>query len=353
MQVVAREEVLDDVAAVAQTEHEVIETRRRVALHDVPEDRPASDLDHRLRSDGRLLAETGAMAACEDDDLHDVPSTCTRGMMAVLAEVGRARRPARQTSSRGGSAAPVASRPARMARRGWRRRARGPRRRGLRAPRRRRLLGRRGDRASRRPRRAVLTVLAGDPEAADDPPGSWDEAAGFTTAAAAAAARREEDRAACEHLGARPLWLPFWDRDYGLEQPEPAVREELRSALAEAETVLVPGWPLWHEDHLWVAEQAPRLCPRVGPGRRLRRAALCALGPTAGDRLADGGRRQLGSARREPRRPAGQASRGRGLRHAATAPRRGHPPTPGDLGSPPRQRACRLAERLDPLWRAP
>ena len=102
----------------------------------------------------------------------------------------------------------------------------------------------------------MLTVLAGDPEAADVPPGSWDEAAGFTTASAAAAARREEDRAACEHLGARPLWLPFWDRDYGLDRPEPAVREELRSALAEAETVLVPGWPLWHEDHLWVAEQA-------------------------------------------------------------------------------------------------
>jgi LmbE family N-acetylglucosaminyl deacetylase len=108
-------------------------------------------------------------------------------------------------------------------------------------------------RAARRGARVeVLTVLAGDPEAADVAPSSWDEAAGFATAAAAAAARRDEDRVACEGLGARPRWLPFWDRDYGPERPEPDVRSEVASNLAAAETVLLPGWPLWHSDHLWV-----------------------------------------------------------------------------------------------------
>ena len=42
----------------------------RVDLHDVPEDRLLADLDHRLRPDGRLLAEPGAEAAGEEDDLH-------------------------------------------------------------------------------------------------------------------------------------------------------------------------------------------------------------------------------------------------------------------------------------------
>ncbi len=102
----------------------------------------------------------------------------------------------------------------------------------------------------------VVTVLAGDPGAPDVAPGSWDEAAGFATAAAAAAARREEDRAACELLGARPVWLPYWDRDYGIERPVDAVHAELGSALAGADVILVPGWPLWHEDHRWVTEQA-------------------------------------------------------------------------------------------------
>jgi LmbE family N-acetylglucosaminyl deacetylase len=107
----------------------------------------------------------------------------------------------------------------------------------------------------------VVTVLAGDPDARDLGPSSWDEAAGFPTAAAAASARRDEDRAACELLGAQPVWLPVWDRDYGRERPEDAVRAELESALADAGTVLLPGWPLWHDDHRWVARLARAAAP--------------------------------------------------------------------------------------------
>jgi LmbE family N-acetylglucosaminyl deacetylase len=102
----------------------------------------------------------------------------------------------------------------------------------------------------------VLTVLAGDPQAPDVAPGAWDEAAGFAEAAAAAAARREEDRTACGLLGARPQWLPYWDLDYGVDRPTAQVRADVRAALGDAGTVLVPGWPLWHPDHLWVTELA-------------------------------------------------------------------------------------------------
>lgn len=111
----------------------------------------------------------------------------------------------------------------------------------------------------------IVTVLAGDPSA-PGPPGAWDEAARFTTAGEAVAARQEEDRRACELLGARPVWLPFWDQGYGLEPPESEVRASLAEALAGAETVLVPGWPLWHDDHRWVAEQA---LAAVGDGSRV------------------------------------------------------------------------------------
>ena len=52
------------------------------------------------------------------------------------------------------------------------------------------------------------------------------------------------------------MWLPFWDQGYGVERPESEVRASLAAALAGAETVLVPGWPLWHDDHRWVAEEA-------------------------------------------------------------------------------------------------
>ena len=57
---------------------------RRVVPHDVPEDRLAADLDHRLRDPLRLLAHPHAEPAAEDDDLHlaPCPSVDTRGVRA-------------------------------------------------------------------------------------------------------------------------------------------------------------------------------------------------------------------------------------------------------------------------------
>ena len=46
-------------------------------LHDVPEDRLAADLDHRLGPCVRLLREPGAEPAREDHDLHRSCSSWT------------------------------------------------------------------------------------------------------------------------------------------------------------------------------------------------------------------------------------------------------------------------------------
>jgi LmbE family N-acetylglucosaminyl deacetylase len=100
----------------------------------------------------------------------------------------------------------------------------------------------------------VVTVLAGDP-ASRDPAGRWDARCGFDSAADAAVRRRREDARACALLGARPLWLPFADEQYSMPDPG-AVADALAAAASEAEVVLVPGWPLTHDDHAWLARLA-------------------------------------------------------------------------------------------------
>lgn len=99
---------------------------------------------------------------------------------------------------------------------------------------------------------AVVTVLAGDPSSAA-PAGEWDAACGFATAAEAARARRAEDREACRLLGAEAVWLPFPDGQYG-RAPDDEVWPALEAAIAGADTVLLPGFPLAQPDHRWLAE---------------------------------------------------------------------------------------------------
>ena len=67
---VIEEIFLDDVAFVAQAKNELGMTVVGVRLHDVPEDRPAADFDHRLGSIFGFFAQTGALAAAQDDDFH-------------------------------------------------------------------------------------------------------------------------------------------------------------------------------------------------------------------------------------------------------------------------------------------
>jgi LmbE family N-acetylglucosaminyl deacetylase len=97
----------------------------------------------------------------------------------------------------------------------------------------------------------VLSVFCGDPGSAA-PPGEWDRKSGFQSEGEASRVRREEDRAACSILGARPRWLPFGDEQYDQRRDEQQVGTALVAALAGADAVLIPGWPLQNADHLWL-----------------------------------------------------------------------------------------------------
>jgi LmbE family N-acetylglucosaminyl deacetylase len=98
---------------------------------------------------------------------------------------------------------------------------------------------------------SVITVFAGDPESSR-PATPWDRRFGFQMAGEAARARREEDRRACALLGASTVWLPF-DDHYGRASGDDEVWEAIRGAIGHADTLLVPGFPLDHRDHVRLA----------------------------------------------------------------------------------------------------
>jgi len=97
----------------------------------------------------------------------------------------------------------------------------------------------------------MLTVLGCDPESAA-PTGGWDRRGGFTTEGESALARREEDRRACATVGVAPTWLPFGSVDYERHGDEAGVRRAVTDAVAGADLVLLPGFPLSHPDHEWL-----------------------------------------------------------------------------------------------------
>ena len=97
----------------------------------------------------------------------------------------------------------------------------------------------------------LLTVLGCDPDSVA-PSGGWDRRGGFATEGESARARREEDRRACAVLGATPVWLPFGSVDYERHGDEGDVRGAVAAAVARADLLLLPGFPLSHPDHEWV-----------------------------------------------------------------------------------------------------
>jgi LmbE family N-acetylglucosaminyl deacetylase len=114
----------------------------------------------------------------------------------------------------------------------------------------------------------VLTVFAGDPKS-ETPAGGWDAATGFRTHGEAARARRDEDGIACAVLGAVPDWLPFPDAQYSGRPSDEVLSAALAAAFEDADSVLVPGFPLAHPDHVWLNELVLR--------RRLPRRARLGL----------------------------------------------------------------------------
>ena len=99
----------------------------------------------------------------------------------------------------------------------------------------------------------VVTVFAGDPES-DRPASGWDSLPGFGTEGEATRQRREEDAEACGVLGAERHYLHFSEPVYaGFPDPD-AVVADVNEALRNVDAVLVPGFPLIHRDHRWLAE---------------------------------------------------------------------------------------------------
>lgn len=111
----------------------------------------------------------------------------------------------------------------------------------------------------------VVTVFAGDPRSGS-PAGRWDGRSGFGSAGQAAKARREEDRRACEQIGVEPRWLPFGDHQYSRGGGEQEVYSALEPSIRWSDQILIPGYPLTHDDHVWLSEL---LCRALPPSARL------------------------------------------------------------------------------------
>jgi hypothetical protein len=62
--------LLDDVTLVAEADDEVVDPMIGVDLHDVPDDRHPSDLDHRLWPDVGFFSETGSQSPSKQYRLH-------------------------------------------------------------------------------------------------------------------------------------------------------------------------------------------------------------------------------------------------------------------------------------------
>jgi LmbE family N-acetylglucosaminyl deacetylase len=113
-----------------------------------------------------------------------------------------------------------------------------------------------------RPGAVVVTVFAGAPSSYATVT-RWDTAAGFGAGDDVMAARRAEDHAALERLGARPLWLPFLDSQYGATPTILDVAGALDLVIGDLgpDTVVVP-LGLFHSDHAIAHEAALALLAR-------------------------------------------------------------------------------------------
>jgi LmbE family N-acetylglucosaminyl deacetylase len=105
----------------------------------------------------------------------------------------------------------------------------------------------------------VITVFAGIPDPGMPAP-DWDRQAGFTSAAQSMHARRDEDRRALAALDATPVWLDFFDSQYGRRHTASEIAARLAPAIAvhNACAVVVPCG-LFHSDHVLTHAACARL----------------------------------------------------------------------------------------------
>jgi LmbE family N-acetylglucosaminyl deacetylase len=117
--------------------------------------------------------------------------------------------------------------------------------------------------ADRQPVR-VVTVMSGDPRS-DAPANHWDRLAGFATEGEASRARGLEDDAACRLLGAEPMRLGYGYKEYSRGGEDSEIVAAIRIAVDGFDAVLLPGFPLVHEDHAWLNQLV--LAHDIGPAK--------------------------------------------------------------------------------------
>ena len=99
----------------------------------------------------------------------------------------------------------------------------------------------------------IVTVFAGDPNS-DRPASGWDSLPGFATEGEAVRQRREEDAEACGIVGAERCYLRFSEPVYAGFPDPAAVVADVNESVKDVDAVLLPGFPLIHRDHRWLAE---------------------------------------------------------------------------------------------------
>lgn len=111
----------------------------------------------------------------------------------------------------------------------------------------------------------VLTVFGYGP-VSSTPAGQWDAKSGFSSESEACHARRDEDLRACQLLGATPRWLDFGAEPYERRGTPDEIVSAVTAAVAGADCVLIPGFPLAHRDHAELTQLLLRadLACRVG-----------------------------------------------------------------------------------------
>lgn len=67
MQEVVGKILFDDIAFVAAADHEFVDSVVGISLHDVPKNRPATDVDHWLGARRRFFGNSGAETTSQDD----------------------------------------------------------------------------------------------------------------------------------------------------------------------------------------------------------------------------------------------------------------------------------------------
>jgi LmbE family N-acetylglucosaminyl deacetylase len=119
-----------------------------------------------------------------------------------------------------------------------------------------------GDLLASHPGSTVITVFGSGPLTWGKPT-PWDASAGFDSGQDAVAARRAEDRGALAALEAQPVWLPFWESQYGRTVTAAEIETALESVITATrpDAVCIP-LGLWHTDHRLTHEAGVALLAR-------------------------------------------------------------------------------------------